>query len=240
MKYKTTLLFASLCVAAGAQTNPAETLSQVHIFGASGDVILRMVMQIESNRGTKRRELEVFVRREGGETMISAGIVSPPFLSNIKFLYHRDANGVESKWIRTSLGRRELGGEESTFRLFDSDFTAHDLIDFDPDDYHLRKIPDMQPGNDSIEAIPVAENQGHSRIVFHLSENTSILRAIDYYDEGALTKQFRVLRTESIQGATFVIESIMDDLASDGHTLLEVTSVTLETIPDQTFSPDSL
>jgi len=171
--------------------------------------------------------------------MISAGIVSPPFLSNIKFLYHRDANGVESKWIRTSLGMRELGGEESTFRLFDSDFTARDLIDFDPDEYHLRKIPDAQTGNDSIEAIPVAGQQGHSRIVFHLTKHTSILQAIDYYDASMLTKQFRVLRTESIQGATFVIESVMDDLASAGHTLLEVTSVKVETIPDETFSPDS-
>ena len=240
------LLMCSLMLVAAIaaeEPSPEELLASGNILGGSGSVVMKVSMSIETSRGSKERGLEVYIRREGDGSKVLAQIVAPAFLSSLKFLYHRDPGGKESKWLKTSRGVRLLSEAQRSERLFDSDFTAEDLSDVNPAKFRLRSMSAQSNGAlVCIEAIPVEGRSFYDRKVLCFDSGTRILRRIDYFDgEGGLIKQYTLDETQLVDGELYPARSTMRDLRSGGQTELRVEGVEAgDSIPDRLFSRANL
>ena len=81
-------------------------LLMTSLFGTAKSITLKITMRLVAENGTRERGLEVFIRQDPATLRILAHVVSPAFLSQMKFLTYRQADGETSSWLKTSAGVR--------------------------------------------------------------------------------------------------------------------------------------
>jgi hypothetical protein len=200
---------------------------------------MSITMQIVKAQGTKSRTLEAFVRRQGAASQILLHLVSPAFLSQMKFLSARDEKGRQSKWLKTSTGVRRLSEGNRAEALFDSDFTVEDLAEIYPDDFDLTLLGDRQVGAypcDLIEAVPRVAGSSYTRKWIYLEKDTGLLCAVDFFgrDEQPI-KRYRLLETQTVAGSTCPLSCRME--SASGYTELAFPSIEIvDSLPDKLFS----
>ena len=240
------IILACLSSLTGTYAETAEEILQhTTLFGRAANTQMSITMEIVKPRGTKSRTLEAFVRQEGTASQILLHIVSPAFLSQMKFLSDRDEKGRESKWLKTSSGVRRLSEGNRTEPLFDSDFTVEDLSEIYPDDFDLALLGDKQAGPylcDLIEAVPRFAGSSYSKKWIYVEKDTGILCAVDFFGrDDQPVKRYRLLEVQTVAGNTYPFSCRMEGVSDGTFTELEFPRIEIvDRLPDKLFSRASL
>jgi hypothetical protein len=236
------------CLLFLAQAHPQserEILRRASLFGRAANTQMSITMQIVKPQGTKARTLEAFVRRRGTASQILLHIVSPAFLSQMKFLSDRDEKGRESKWLKTSSGVRRLSEGNRAEPLFDSDFTVEDLSEIYPDDFDLTLLGDRRVGPylcDLIEAVPRFAGSSYSKKWIYVEKDSGILCAVDFFGRNdQLIKRYRLTEVQTLAGGTYPLSCRMESVSDGTHTELGFPRIDImDSLPDKLFSRASL
>jgi hypothetical protein len=234
-----------LCAAATAFPQTAEQIVlRTSLFGDARNVSAKITMELKGKTGARERGLEVFIARDRGEARVLIHMVSPAFLSQMKFLTHRSASGEASSWLRTSQGVRKLSRSNGTERVFDSDFTVEDLTETDVDEFEATLLADAEIDSfpcHAVELRPKFRTQ-YERKVMYVQMRGSGLQGIDFLDErSGLIRQYRLLETRLADGVPFPSLSVMRDLRGGTETLLRVRELDTTTVlPEKTFNKGNL
>jgi hypothetical protein len=242
---KRSLFAAALVLLAGpAFSQSLGQLIMASLFGNAASITMKITMHLSAENGSKERGLEVFIRRDAGIVRILAHVVSPAFLSQMKFLTHRRDDGETSSWLKTSQGVRKLSSTNTEERVFDSDFTVEDFGQINPGEFTIDVLADSE-----VDGVPCAVldlrpklKATYARKVFFIEKVDSQLRGIDFFDEGGnFVRQYRLLETRIIGGAAFPVSSVMKDLRGKTETRLTVNEIdTTHPLPDRVFNKADL
>lgn len=241
------LLCAFVVFGAGAQTgsySPEAVLRGATIFGRFDAMEIEAEMTIRDSRATKTRGLAITVEHEpNGTTRVLARVVSPGFLSRMKYLVHHHENGREDAWLSTSRGVRRLTGARRQVRLFDSDFTAEDFAPPDVEGLALQAAGSS--GNPCADCVGVRAGEKAGRAesrLFVVDQGTGLIHQVDFLDRnGKLVRRYELVETQVIGGQTVPLSCRMEDYERDSATTLRFTAVTLpDSVPARLFNPGSL
>jgi hypothetical protein len=198
-------------------------------------------MEIVKGQGVKSREMEAFIRRDGRASRLLLHMVSPAFLNQMKFLFHRDGDGRESQWMKTSQGVRRLAGSNRSEAIFDSDFTAEDLSDLRVDDFSLALLGEEQIGGRPcrrIEMVPRFAGSSYRKKQVLVEKGSGLIFGADFFDaSGTLVRRYRLLDTQQVQGSTFPLTCRMENRGEESHTLLRFHRIEpVDSLPDKLFN----
>ncbi len=244
MKKIIRFLFSLLFIYSAAlslYSQDAESLmSNLHIMGSSSRLNVRFTMEIQTGRGNKTRELELFMEREPEKLKLLVQVLSPSFLSRMKYLLRREGNR-ENRWLNTSRGVRQLSSANNSEPLFNSDFTVEDISLFSTGNYILELLPETRESR-VIRAAPLQESSTYAWKEFSISRNDNLLTRIDYFDNsGTLIKQYMVQETRIHEGILFPARAIMRNIDKGTETLLLVDRIELpSSIPSRRFNRGNL
>ncbi len=238
-------VFCALLLAVPLSAQTAEELVRsTSFFGSAENVFMKITMTLSSKSGSKERGIEVSMKRNAGSTLVLACMVSPAFLSQMKFLTHRQADGRVDTWLKTSQGVRKLAASGGTEKVFDSDFTVEDFTGLDPAGFSCVLLPDAVIDDVVCRAVQMtpAAPVGYTRKVLYLEKDGLALRGIDYMDgKGTLVRQYRLLRAGTSAGASYPALSVMRSLGSGTETTLEVKEIdAVRVIPEKNFNKGNL
>jgi hypothetical protein len=241
------LLFAGVVLGSFAQAgsySPAAILQGATIFGRFDAMEIEAEMAIRDSRSTKSRGLAIAVEhRQNGTTRVLARVVSPGFLSRMKYLVHHHENGREDAWLSTSRGVRRLTGARRQVRLFDSDFTAEDFAPLDTGSLDLQLIEGAESPCSGCVGIRAREQSGSqtTRLLF-VEQGTGLIHQVDYLDRsGDLVRRYELVATQTIRGQTVPRTCRMEDFERESVTTLRFTSVKLpDSVPARLLNPGSL
>lgn len=235
------LVFAG--VAVSAQDDPATILRDAALLGRFSSLELHFTLEITERRGTKERDLIAYVRQDADGNRALVQVVSPAFLSNLKFLSITSGD-QRDQWMSTSRGVRRVAAGNLDERLFDSDFTVEDLSHYDPEDYDLSIL-----GTETIsgvechvlQAVPTDSGSFGDRKVLWVSTGNGLLYAADFYADGEVERHFELLDTMLVDGTPFPQSARMTTIGANTSTVLTVTDADAGTdIPDRLFNRGNL
>ena len=223
--------------------DPAAILRDAALLGRFSSLEVRFALEISERRGVKERELLAYVEQDGEERRALVQVVSPAFLSNLKFLSL--ASGDErSQWMSTSRGVRRVAAGNRDERLFDSDFTVEDLSAYDPDDYDLSLLGTENVGEVEcyvLQAIPNDTAAHGDRKLLYVSVEERLLYAAEFYAGGSIERRFELIDTMMVDGTPFPRVARMTTVDADTNTLLTVSSAQPGIdIPDRVFNRGNL
>lgn len=245
MKYPAAVVLAALLSAFSADAlTLEELLDRTLIFGPAKNITMGVTVTLSGRTGSKARGLEVFISRDAERLRVLVSMVSPAFLSQMKFLYHKDPGGAESAWMKTSQGVRRLAQTAVSGRIFDSDFTVDDFTAITESRYTLAMLPGVTLDSSpcfAVEARPKTR-MDYERKVIYIEAANDLLRGIDFLDvEGAHVREYRVVSTREINGMAYPVSSTMEDLTAGSKTTLLVTRIDVDTaLPDGLFNKGNL
>jgi len=244
MRNRAWWILACLLMAAQASAQSADQLlNELSLFGSARFISMQVQMDLTLANGTKSRTLDVFIRRERVRTRGLSHVVSPGFLSSMKFLSLHEG-GQESSWIKTSDGVRRLTDANGSERIFDSDFRAEDFMTVSVSRFSFAFLPDA-----SIDGLPCIviearprDAAGYARKLFYIGKADLSLRGMDYLDsQGQLLRRYRMTASQSLAGSTAPLTAEMVDLRAGTSTTLKVLKADVETpLPDSLFSRGTL
>lgn len=236
------LLLQVLALARG--DDAAAVLGRATLFGRASDLTARVVMDIQARGGTKQRELDVALRRRAGTPVeILMRVVAPAFLTEMSYLSSRDADGRESRWLKTSRGVRKLSLADRGERLFDSDFTVADVTEFRAEDYELTSLEAETIASvlcDVVEA--VRKRDSPQRLRIWVDTQGGLLWRVDTYDSGGrLVKRYLLQEAQRIGGEPYPLTCTMESTDSSTRTVLRFRDIrTGAALPDRLFSRGNL
>lgn len=242
----TTLLILSVTAAAQSASNPSpeSILRSAALFSAFDSMELSVNLDITERRGSKERDLAVYVEKLNGDYRALIQVTSPAFLNKMKFLT-LGAGESREQWMSTSRGVRRLAASNRNERLFDSDFTVEDLSNYDPADYQLALQGSRTiDGVDChvLEARPISGESDYARKVLFVSKSSGLLHRAEFYNEaGTMIRLFTLLEQMSLSGSPFPKVGKMETFADGTYTILTVNDAQAGLdIPDRLFNRGNL
>jgi hypothetical protein len=234
--------FAPLFAGSEPLADAASFVKASSLFGQAKIVVARMDMRIARKGGELSREVELSLDRSGAGSKSLARIMSPAFLSGMKFLKISSPGQADAQWLKTSRGIRRLGESNRSDAVFDSDFSAEDFGSISDEGFDFAFAPGRDTaGSRAVEAKPRAAAPYALRVLY-IDNNSKLLMGIDYLDaSGAAIKRYRVT---SVSGSGADIRpdvATMEDLRTGGTTRLKITSfATPDSLPGRIFNSASL
>jgi hypothetical protein len=221
-----------------------ELVAGLGLFGSARFITMRIDMGLTLKNGVKDRTLEVFIRQDDRRMSAMIHVIAPAFLSAMKFLTQRDADGQETSWLKTSQGVRRLSDANGSERVFDSDFRAEDFMAISARRFALAVLPDAVIDSvpcRTVEARPLSAG-GYARKLVYIGATDGSLRGIDFLDAGGrIIRRYRLTATRVLEGGTYPLTAEMTDLREGTSTALKVDRIDLETaLPDALFNKGSL
>jgi len=216
-----------------------EILAGAHLFGDSPFLEMEVEMRMTDPSGEKTRGIDIRMSKVGNEYRVYMQITSPSFLRKMKFLQHNPENGDTLQWVATSRGARKITSSGEDERIFDSDFTAADFSSISMDEYRIEGFSE----NDCegipcyrFELSPLDQAGEVTKKVLLLDRQSLLIREVQYYTNGEMTRRYRLLSTRSIEGKIFPAKSVMEDLREASSTTLFFKKIELPaSIPDRVF-----
>ena len=244
LKRLVVILLILCAVSVALSESPESIIDSAYILGNDRNIHIRMDMIISAGNGTKERKVEVYIKRTQKTTKTYLHIVSPAFLNKMKFLVHRNENGDETKWIKTSRGVRRLSLANSSERVFGSDFTVEDFSAMQTEEFTLRMLQPITINGEecyAIEAVPLKRNS-YSRKIIMVGMRTRLLREVDFFDEeGRKVKQYTLLSTQNIHGKKYPLLCKMENFEENTSTTLNLKQVDVtRTLEDRIFNKGNL
>ncbi|TFH06491.1 MAG: outer membrane lipoprotein-sorting protein [Spirochaetales bacterium] len=241
------LFFAVIVTPLTGQTvtnsaDPAEILRGAALLGQFSSLETRMTMDITDSRGAKKRDLAAYVERKDDETKALVQVVSPAFLSNLKFLSIA-SEAQRDQWISTSRGVRRIAGGTGNEKIFDSDFTVEDLSSYDPEDYAVTLQGTEVIGGVECHVIQAVPNETGmvDRKILYVATGTGLLQSGEFYKDGVLDRTFALIEYMELDGVPFPRVARMTTVTANTFTILTVTQATSgEDIPDRLFNRSNL
>ena len=230
---------------AGFGQAPEELLQQSFLFGKAPAVQMRITMETYRGDSSKRREIEVFIKRQEKAYKMLLHIVYPAFLNQMKFLSHKAEDGNESKWLKTSSGVKKLAEQDRSERIFDSDLTVEDLSAVKVADYQLTLVGQLETDSGlcyAIEAVPRLRGSLYRKKVVFVEKETGLPRAVEYYGEGSeLMKRLQIVSIQTIGGITFPLLCRIDSYDSATYTIVRFHEIrVVDDLPDKVFNKGAL
>jgi hypothetical protein len=225
-----------------ASEDAAEYLESASLFGPAKILVLRLEMSIARGGSEISREVELSLDRSPSGVKSLARIVSPAFLSGMKFLKISATGKADAQWVKTSRGLRRLGETNRSEAVFDSDFTAEDFGSIGASGFDIAFSPERdRDGERAILARPKGAAPYALRLLF-FDKGTRLLTGMEYLDAaGATLKRYRVTSIEGRGAEARPAEATMEDLRTGGRTRLRVLSfATPASLPARTFNSASL
>ena len=229
----------ALCGRSGAE-NAQKLLESATLFGERGAAIARMEMRIQSRDGEKTREIELMIDHGAGKVRTVARIVSPSFLTGMKFLKIREAGKPDAQWLRTSSGVRRLGESNKSETIFGSNFTVEDFGAIDATGFDIALLPAKDSSTArAVRALPKTPTYYHEKILW-VEKDSSLVSAMEYHDpEGRVLKRYEVMTFSATRDHP--IDAKMIDPNSGTTTLLHIISLEMRpSLSDRFFSPGAL
>lgn len=225
--------------------SPEAIVRKAYILGNDQNINVKIDMTIRAINGTKKRLLDVYIKRSENSSKILLHIISPAFLNKMKFLVHRNPHGIESRWMKTSKGTRRLSDANNSERVFDSDFTVEDFSDVRTEDFRFSFLDSILIDNEecyTIEAVPLYKNSIYSRKILKIGKDSMILREVDFYDrDGELIKRYKLLDSQIVNTKIYPLFCRMDDLRKGTDTTLHLNQVNIvKNLPDKIFNKGNL
>ncbi len=216
----------------------AADMAAAHVLGNVPELVIEAELVIEEPQSETRRGVMIYYSSTLSSARMLAQITSPAFLRNLKFLLHRDGDGQQQSWMRTSRGVRRLTSGGNDQRVFSSHFRAQDFSWVDQDSYRV-EYDSPQESRTRIRVSPQG-GQGHVR-VFTIDREDGLVTHIEYYAEGNAVREYRVVEYMSVAGTRIPARAVMEDYESGGRTTLVIGSADAASrIPDRTFNPAGL
>ena len=235
-------LFCALGLAGLGAEEAAAYLEASSLFGQAPVAVARLDMLIARKGSEISRVVELSLDRSGPGAKTLARIISPAFLSGMKFLKIAMPGEPEAQWLKTSRGIRRLGAANRSEPVFDSDFTAEDFGTISSEGFELSFSPARDgSGWRAIEARPRGAAPYALRVLY-IDPSTRLLMGMDYLDSGgAALKRYRVTSVTGSGPASRPAEALMEDLRTGGSTRLRITSFeTPASLPARLFNSASL
>jgi hypothetical protein len=221
-------------------------ISRATILGRTPALAMQVSMSIHRSTGAKERKLELYLSRSGGpaeRTRLMAHVVSPAFLNQMKFLSHRNPDGEDATWLKTSGGVRRLSQSNRDERLFDSDFTVEDLTDLSPDRYELLFVGTEDVDGVTCDVVRALRLPGREeQRVLYVGRADSLIRRVDVLGAGGrLARRYTVDRTQLIDGVLYPLVCTMRGSSDDAYTVLRFDRIEpVGALPDKLFSQANL
>lgn len=226
----------------GGALTPAMVLARSSVYGVAKTITATIRMKINTPQGSSERTLRAYVKRGSSVSASFIQMISPAFLSSMKFLSKTDADGRQTRWIGTSRGVRRIATEGSSDEhLFGSDFTVEDLSPIDPHRFRLSFLADTRiDGHEcyAVQAVPAYHGAGYGRKIVYVDSESMLLMGLDYYaSDGTLLRRYRTITTQRVDGTLFPRTCTMSTPPNSSST--ELTFRTIATggfIPDRMFN----
>lgn len=204
-----------------------EMMGGFHLLGMVDSLHLDFNMTIKSNQGVKEREMVLMMDRSGGEEKLLVSIVSPQYLSNMKYLSVKK-NSRENLWLKTSRGVRRLSTGNFGDSLFGSDFSVEDLSLIDISRYEWFYEPDDKNGQTRIKAVPVDDSFFYSYKIFSIDTEKQIVSHISFFnEEDSIIKEYKLLEHMLVGEEDFPRRMVMKTMEHNTETVITVQKVNL-------------
>lgn len=229
-----------VCLVASDETG--ELLAGTSLFGDGDRLVIRLAMTITESGQDKNRELELFLERNDGEVRSLARILSPAFLSGMKFLKRSEPGHPDAQWIKTSSGLRRLGASNGSERVFGSHFTVEDFGSINASNFVLSPLPEADDATTrAIRALP-REPAPYAERIIRVERESGLIVAMECRDgEGRLIKRYSVISASGTGKDRRPEEAVMEDFFLKGSTRLRLLSLeTPSSIPERLFNPGAL
>lgn len=229
------LILASLFIPSPVTSDDAAAiLRQISLLGSFDTVSAKLNMRIERPGTTRERGLELFYRRQSSASDVLARIISPSFLSNMKFLRKESGPNQVELYLRNSQGVRRILGDRGDEPLFDSDFRTADFMMSSQDSARIVnrtaeliivEIPPAKPGNGTAKRL-------------HLRPSDYFLLAFEELDNsGRVLRTYRVTAFGTSSAGDYARQSVMEIPGKDQRTWLDVQQISPGvTLADSLFS----
>ena len=236
-------LFFIPCITFGE--DPESIINKTYMLGKDPNIHMIIEMKISAKNGVKERVLDIYMKRTETTSKTLIHVISPGFLNKMKFLLHKDENGTDSKWMKTSKGVRRLSDANNSERVFDSDFTVEDFSGHAATDFKLTLLDTVFIGGKecfAIEAVPSYKFSDYSKKILKIDVDTMILREVDFFDNrGKKIKQYELIETQIINNNIYPLLCRMDNLKTDTNTTLHLQQVVVSgTLPNKIFNKGNL
>lgn len=215
-------------------------LESATLFGEGIAAIARLEMRIKSANGEKIREIELMIDHSAGKMRTIARIVSPSFLSGMKFLKIHENGKPDAQWMRTSSGIRRLGESDKSEKVFGSSFTVDDFGAISASGFDIAFAADKKTIQETaILACPKIKTSYASKIIW-MDNATKLIMAIEYAgDGGKILKRYNVTQASAARDRPIDVEML--DFESGIVTYLHIISMeTRSSISERNFNPGAL
>lgn len=192
----------------GSTVTPTMALKKSSVYGVAATITATIRMKITTPQGGSERTLKAYVKRGKSSSASFVQIISPAFLSSMKFLSKTAADGRQTRWIGTSRGVRRVATEGSSDEhLFGSDFTVEDLSLIDPQQFQLSLLPKTTIDGRvcyAVQAVPLFRGAGYARKIVYVGSESMLLMGLDYFSgDGTLLRRYRTTSTQRVDGKLF-------------------------------------
>ena len=242
MYSKYSLLLLCVLTVSALAAQEALPLRDAHIFGTSASLSVQIEMVVEGPSGGFTRELEVFATRGDG-ARVYAGITSPPFLRQTRFLQVSEEGHDPAQWIATSRGPRRLVGQNRDEAVFQSDFSAEDLsaIQLSAFEQTRSEAGSLLGRRGTWYVLRPIERASYTERRVFVDEMTALILGFDVLDGQSVTKRYRVEEFTSSPDGAYPLLARMETVAENSSTTIRTLEVdTTSRIPARYFNPSAL
>lgn len=201
-------------------------------------------MEIKGRRGTKNRDVEIYLHQTDEDMKLRLSVIAPSFLNYMKYLQIKTGDSNTKKWLRTSRGVRQLSNSNNSDKVFDSDFLVSDFSGFDYENSRLE-----YHGEESLEGILCdvvtiennSDDTDFSKKVCYVRKESGLIQKIEYFDGDDKVKEYLLIEDQVIRGSEYPRECSMTNLKDKTSTLILFKKVEeVQSIPSRIFNKGSL
>ncbi len=236
---KRTILFVLICALWIPGSSPAAEITgewvarQVAERDTGDDSRIEMAMDLVDSRDRKTSRSLFMVRKEAkGTDKMLIRFTRPEDIRGTSFLvWEHDGKDDERFLYLPALGRtRRITSSEKTDSFAGTDFTYEDISGRELEDFTYGLLGDSTLASGEtcyiLESTPVDNEFDYARSVTLVDKESLLPMNVDYIDsKGRISRKFRLIRKERIDGIWTMMEMSMSDLENDHRTDIVITGV---------------
>jgi len=197
------------------------------------DSRVEMTLDLVDSRGRSTKRNLFMVRKDfDGTDKMLVRFTRPGDIRGTSFLVWEHSGKDDERFLfLPALGRtRRITSSEKTDSFAGTDFTYEDISGREFEDFTYRLLGDSTAASGEacyiLESTPVEGEFDYAKSVTMVDKESLLPMSSDYFDsKGRVSRRFRLIRKEKIDGIWTIMEMSMADLDNDHRTDIIITEV---------------
>ncbi len=184
------------------------------------------VLLIIKGSSSIKKEFSGISRRYGKKTRKRINFKYP---TRMQFLVWDEPGSDSRQWVKLTSGKvRKIASSEKNKPWVNSHFYNEDIAERNIDDYSYKLLGEADVDNTGCYKVESRKKRGsrvYSKGVIYVGKSDFVIRKIDLYERGRMTKVIRFLKIQMISGIYTPRKVVMERTDGRGKSILYLKSV---------------